>query len=131
MVKHIIEGITTLCGRTLSDENWPVDHNWAAPDKHEEATCAKCRGEAGLSVTSEHFLDQIDTLYAFTGCNHGGEGILSLPIGVGGSEMLLIAADKTRMNDLKPFVQKMAAQDGMHVRLVQFTGRKVVEEFMP
>lgn len=130
MVKHIIEGITTLCGRTLNDENWPVDHNWAAPDKPETSTCAKCRDLAGLTVTQAHFLDQIDDIYVFVGIDNGGEGILGLPIGPGGAMMPLIASDITRLKDIVPFAKELA-DAGMNIRLVKFTKRVVIDEFRP
>lgn len=128
MVKHIIEGITTLCGRTLNDENWPVDHNWAQPDKPETSTCAKCRDLAGLKVTPAHFLDQIDDIYVFVGIDNGGEGILGLPIGPGGAMMPLIASDITRLKDIVPLAKELA-DAGMNIRLVKFTKRIVIDEF--
>lgn len=130
MVKHIINGITTLCGRTLNDESWPVDHNWAAPGKEDTSTCAKCRGVAGLSVSVEDFLDQIDSIYAFVSSDSSGEGILSLPLGPGGSMLPLIASDLTRMRLLVPLARKLA-NTGINIRLVQFKTRKVLEEFIP
>ena len=133
-VTHILfSGVTTLCGRTLNDENWPSGHDWVTPsngESIEKSTCAKCRGEAGLEVHSEHFLDQIDSIYAFLSVDEGGEGIIGLPIGPDGSMVPLIASDKTRMGDIIPLAKRMA-QAGMKIKLVRFVTREIIEEFNP
>lgn len=133
LVTHILNGgITTLCGRILNDEHWPADHNWVAPGEHNEtATCAKCRSEAGLEVTPENFLNQIDLIYAFLSMDESGEGIIGAPIGPGGSMMPLIASDATRMRTIVPLVHDIANAYGMKIKLVKFTTREMIEEINP
>lgn len=119
-----------LCGISSrpSDLTWPVGHQWTSDDK-EKSTCAKCRETAGLTVTSEHWLEHIKEIYAVLGGDKGGEGVVAANIN--GKWLPLIAADHVRLKDIMPLAQAIASETGDTLKLVKFTTREEVQEIKP
>jgi len=60
----------------------------------------------------------------------GDEGIPAW-LGPGGVWMPLLAADRTRLDDLRPMAQEIATASGRAVRLVRFTGMEEIEVIEP
>src|SRR4051812_22922110 len=75
---------------------------------------------------------RIDHLWAALSVDDTGEGLCAAP--VGGSAMLsvpLIAADRQRLDSLRPLIRTIARVSKRVVRIVQFTTRKDIEIIRP
>ena len=72
---------------------------------------------------------KVNQIYAFFSVNQDDdiEGLAAFVDK--GTVIPLIAADKTRMEELKLIAQDMAKKEGMALRLVKFTSREEVEVF--
>lgn len=66
---------------------------------------------------------KIESLWAYISIDQadGDEGVLGIHTTRGW--MPLVAADKTRLDDLRPFAEEITRQTGVPVQLVQFTTR--------
>ncbi len=134
IVFHILKTETALCGFKSESvpEDWPGNHKWVGFDDIEsiaKANCARCREEAGMSVTAKHWLERIIEIYAVVANDERGEGVVATSIG--GITMPLIAADRTRLNNILPFARDMATERGQSLKLVKFTAREDVQEILP
>lgn len=70
---------------------------------------------------------RIKDLYAFLAVDRtdGDEGIMAF----GQPPMPMIAADLTRLQELRPLAEKIASANGIRVKLVRFTTRTEIDEF--
>jgi hypothetical protein len=70
---------------------------------------------------------RIDDIYAFLAVDRedGDEGIM----GFGNPPMPMIAADLTRLQQLRPLAEAMARAGHIRVKLVRFTTRTEMDEF--
>lgn len=76
---------------------------------------------------SEYYLSQIDSIYAVLSMGDAGEGVVAFEHD--GSWIPLIAADKTRLDELMPFAKRLAKNS--RLRLVRFTTREEIMEIEP
>lgn len=73
-------------------------------------------------------LDRIDELYLFVSCDETGEGVIAAPLpGIG--TVPLMAADKARLESIRPIAKQLAELYGTRVKLVKFTARVELETF--
>jgi hypothetical protein len=70
---------------------------------------------------------RIDDIYAFLAVDRtdGDEGIMAF----GSPPTPMIAADLTRLQELRPLAEMMAKAGGIKVKLVRFTTRTEMDEF--
>jgi len=125
---------SALCGFNPESlpGDWPVGHKWVGYediDNIAKANCARCREEAGMSVTAKHWLERINEIYAVVANDERGEGVVATSIG--GMTMPLIAADRTRLKNIMSFARDMATERGQSLKLVKFTAREEIEEILP
>jgi hypothetical protein len=125
-VIHIVDGPIPLCDYIGSAPN----HRVTTLDHADSSTCARCREKAGLGVLPSHWLERIDSIWAFVADDEGGEGVQAAPMR-DGSWVPLIAADESRLRSMKEYVQKLATQFGTPIRLIKFTMREDVEVIEP
>ena len=78
-----------------------------------------------------NYIGRINNIWAFLSTDDDGEGVCAAPIGNGMLTMPLIAADKARLESLKPIAQKLANLFNKPVRLAKFTTREDVEVYQP
>jgi len=72
----------------------------------------------------------IRDLYAFLAVHaDGDEGVVGMP--VGGSMLPLVAADRERLEALRPYARAAARASGLSIRLVRFTAREEIEVIDP
>jgi hypothetical protein len=71
---------------------------------------------------------RIDELYLFISVDEHGEGVCAAPLGGDGSMMPLVAADRTRLDQLMPWAQMIAKMTGKKIKLIKFTERTVIKE---
>jgi hypothetical protein len=73
---------------------------------------------------------RIQALHAYLAIHDDGdEGVIGVPTHVG--IIPAIAADRTRLDELRPVVEKIAKAEGKRVKLVRFNNREVIEEIEP
>lgn len=88
-----------------------------------------------LPVTVAHnprnYLGRIDAIHIVLSVDEGGEGVVAAPIGPGGMTLPLIAADKTRLDQIVPMARRLAPHFGKVLRLAKFTKREDVEIYQP
>jgi hypothetical protein len=77
---------------------------------------------SGFKITSIHAYVAVDP-------EDGDEGIMAFSSGLG--MLPMIAADKTRLDELRPTAEMLAKQGGIEVRLVRFDVCTVVEVLNP
>ena len=82
-----------------------------------------------LAMAAANYLGRIDFIWAFLSVDEGGEGVCAMPIG--GITLPMIAADKRRVDSLKPAARIVATVFKKPVRLVRFKEREEVEIFKP
>lgn len=74
----------------------------------------------------------IDEIWAFLSVDEeGDEGIVAITSPLTGLMLPLIAADRERLDQLKPMAQRTARDTGRKVRLCKFHQRTEVEELNP
>jgi hypothetical protein len=78
-----------------------------------------------------NYLGRIDHIWAFLSLDDGGEGVCAAPLGPGAMTVPLIAADKRRLDSLKPLARKLASIFQKPIRLAKFTTREDVEIYQP
>jgi hypothetical protein len=76
-----------------------------------------------------NYMGRIEAIWAYLSVDEGGEGVCAAPIG--GTFLPMIAADKRRLDQLKPMARALAARFKMPVRLVRFTAREDIETILP
>ena len=74
-----------------------------------------------------NYLGRIDRLWAFLSIDDG----CAAPLGPMGMPFPLIAADKRRIDSMKPMARVIAAKFGKPVRLAKFNSREDVEMYQP
>jgi hypothetical protein len=77
----------------------------------------------------DNYLGRIDHLWAALSIDDGGEGLCAAPLG--GVTLPLIAADKRRLDLIKPLARKLARMSGKPVRITKFGERTDVEIYRP
>jgi hypothetical protein len=77
-----------------------------------------------------NYMGRIDQIWAYLSVDAGGEGIIGAPID-GRSTLPLIAADKTRLDQIRPWAFALARALKAPVRLVRFKNREEVEVILP
>jgi hypothetical protein len=77
-----------------------------------------------------NYLGRIEQIWAFLSVDDGGEGVCAAPMGNLGA-VPLIAADKTRLDAIRPLAQHIAKAFGKPVRLAKFTTREDVDIIRP
>jgi hypothetical protein len=80
-------------------------------------------------VDTPNYLGRIDAIWAALSLDEGGEGLCAAPIG--GMTLPLIAADKRRLELIRPLARQIATMFRKPVRLAKFTQREDVEIFQP
>lgn len=80
---------------------------------------------------SINYLEKITEVYVFASVDEGGEGIIghTLPIGGRATFMPFVAADKERMEALKPLAKEIARVSGKKIKLIRLSVREELEEF--
>lgn len=77
-----------------------------------------------------NYMGRIEQLWAFLSVDEGGEGICAAPLtGIG--TVPLIAADKQRLEAVRPFARATAKTFNRVVRLARFGQREDVETIRP
>lgn len=84
-----------------------------------------------VHISPPNYLGRIDHIWAFLSVDDGGEGICAAPLGHGMLTVPMIAADKRRLDSLKPIARKMANIFHKPVRLAKFATREDVEIYKP
>jgi hypothetical protein len=77
-----------------------------------------------------NYLGRIEHLWAFLSLDDGGEGVCAGPLGAF-PVVPYIAADKARLDSLRPLAREIAKRFGKPVRLAKFTKREDVEIIQP
>lgn len=83
-----------------------------------------------VKVEARNYLGRIDHIWAFLSVDSGGEGVCAAPM-PGGITAPLIAADKRRLDDLRPIARNLASMFNVTVRLAKFAAREDVEIIRP
>lgn len=73
---------------------------------------------------------KIEKLYAFVADDAEGEGVCGF-VGPDGRWMAMVAADKARVESLKPIAQDIARQTGRPIKLLCFSVREQIERILP
>jgi len=74
---------------------------------------------------------RIDELFAFTAIDSDGtEGVTAF-LTIDETILPMVAADRARVDSLRPIAQDIARQRGVTIRLVRFSVREVLEEIKP
>jgi hypothetical protein len=81
--------------------------------------------------TPQNYLGRIEHLWAALSVDDGGEGLCAAPMVRGTLTMPLIAADKRRLEQIRPFAKSLARVTERVVRIVKFGSREDVEIFRP
>lgn len=79
-----------------------------------------------VEISPPNYLGRIDQLWAFLFVDDGGEGVCAGPFGAL-PVVPYIAADKARVESLRPLAAAMAKRFGKPVRLAKFTHREDLE----
>lgn len=74
--------------------------------------------------------NSIDTVHAFIGVDHDGEGIAAF-LGPDGVWMPMVAADPERIKHLRPIAQDIATISGKRLVLAKFSVREDLEVINP
>jgi hypothetical protein len=82
-------------------------------------------------ASSRNYLGRIDHIWAALSIDDGGEGVCAAPLMRGTLSVPLIAADKTRLDLIRPWARTLAKTFNKPVRIVKFTKREDVEIFQP
>lgn len=78
-----------------------------------------------------NYLAKIENIWAALSVDEGGEGVVAAPLAPGMLSVPLIAADEARLKSIVPLAKRMATMFGKKMRLVKFTTREEIEEFLP
>lgn len=84
-----------------------------------------------VHISPTNYLGRIDNIWAFLSLDDGGEGVCAAPLAPGMMTVPMIAADKARLESLKPLARKLASLFKKPVRLAKFTTREDVEIYQP
>jgi hypothetical protein len=76
-----------------------------------------------------NYMGRIESIWAYLSLDEGGEGVCAFPFGK--TTLPMIAADKHRLDQLKPAARAIAHTFNKPVRLAKFTKREDVEIFQP
>jgi hypothetical protein len=76
-----------------------------------------------------NYMGRIEQIWAYLSVDDGGEGVCAAPFANG--TIPLIAADKRRLDQLKPTARSLASMFKKPVRLVRFKQREDVEIIQP
>jgi hypothetical protein len=76
-----------------------------------------------------NYLGRIEQIWAYLSVDEGGEGVCAAPFGA--MTLPLIAADKRRLEQLKPTARALVHTFGKPVRLVRFKQREDIELIGP
>lgn len=76
-----------------------------------------------------NYLEKITEIYAFVSVDEGGEGIIGETMPVGGREIFMpfICADKDRLEQIRPFAERIHKETGKKIRLIKLTNREELE----
>ena len=89
----------------------------------------------GIGVIVEHaprnYLGRIDHIWIALSVDEGGEGVVAAPIGPGGMTVPLVAADKQRLDAIKPLSRALAVRFRKVIRIAKFTQREDMEVYRP
>jgi hypothetical protein len=81
-----------------------------------------------VTHTPQNYM-RIDRLWAALSVDDGGEGLCAAPMIPGQLTTPLIAADKRRLDIIRPWAQRVAKMTKRTVRIVKFGSREDVEIF--
>jgi hypothetical protein len=82
-------------------------------------------GRSDVVTKPPNFLPRIESIWAYLCIDDGGEGV------IGWRGIPLIAADKARLDSLRPVAVSSARMFHCPVRLAQFTTREDIETITP
>lgn len=82
-----------------------------------------------IDIGGKKELLRIDEMYAFVAQDADGEGLTGFQMG--DTFMPMVAADKTRVDQLRSIAQQIARDTGQTVKLVRFSVREELETFKP
>lgn len=74
---------------------------------------------------------RIETLWAFVAVHEDGDEGVTGFLAVDGTWMPMVAADRVRVDLLRPMAARIAKESGKPIRLVRLAGRVDEEEFLP
>ena len=84
-----------------------------------------------VHISPPNYLGRIDQIWAFLSVDDGGEGICSAPLKDGMLTVPMIAADKRRLDSLRPIARQMPNIFKKPVRLAKFATREDIEIYQP
>ena len=77
-------------------------------------------------------LDTIDSIWVWISEDATGEGVIAVPLmGPDFGPVPLIAADKARLDDLRPWAEAMGKRTKKRVKLIRLSHREDVEVINP
>lgn len=89
----------------------------------------KRRPKSTVVRSPPNYLGRIGFIWAWLSIDEGGKGVVAAPMG--DLTMPLIAADKRRLDQLKPLAEMLAKRIGKPVRLARFSKREDMEIVQP
>lgn len=73
-------------------------------------------------------LDVIDSIWCWISTDETGEGVVAAPLMGPGTICPLIAADESRLAQIRPWAEAIAKRSDKPLRLIRLTTREVVED---
>lgn len=85
-----------------------------------------------IDVTPGKNYMKITEMYAFVSSDPDGEGVVAQSMNMMGQQMMMpfVAADKARMESIKPLAKHIAKTQGKKIKLIKFTVREDLEEYV-
>jgi hypothetical protein len=112
----------------------PQEAGWEFPgargEAPREASWKFPGGPRVIKHDAPNYMGRIETLWAYLSIDEGGEGVCAAPLGPL-PVVPLIAADRARVESIKPIARELAKRFGKPVRLAKFSTREDVEIYQP
>ena len=84
-----------------------------------------------IALDPGNYMGRIESIWAWLSLDDGGEGICAAPLQQGMLTVPMIAADKRRMESLRPIAERMVQVLKKPIRLAKFTKREDIEIIRP
>lgn len=85
--------------------------------------------EDAVTMHTTNYMGRIEQIWAYLSIDEGGEGVCAMPFN--GTTIPLIAADKRRLDQLRPYARSISNAFRKPVRLARFKQREDIEIFQP
>ena len=95
------------------------------------ATPAAQVADGAVAHDPGNYLGRIESIWAWLSVDDGGEGVCAAPMHNGMLTTPLIAADKRRLDMVRPIAERMAQMFKKPIRLAKFTKREDIEIIRP